>query len=74
MYPRKICQRGNFDKKTPRPENLESIKKLDDYLQELLKQKKRPQDIAIDNTLEKLKTKSSTLWDHCQNCGLWLNK
>ena len=34
--------------KTPRPENLDSVKKLDDYLQELLKQKKRPQDIAID--------------------------
>ena len=40
--------------KTPRPENLDPVKKLDDYLQELLKQKTRPQDIAIDNTLEKV--------------------
>ena len=43
--------------KTPRPENLDPVKKLDDYLQELLKQKKKPQDIAIDNTLEKAKDK-----------------
>ena len=34
--------------KTPRPENLDPVKKLDDYLQELLKQKKRSQDKALD--------------------------
>ena len=44
--------------KTPRPENLDPVRKLDDYLQELLKQKKRPQDIAIDNTLEKVQDKN----------------
>ena len=43
--------------KTPRPENLDPVQKLDDYLQELLKQKKRPQDIAVDNTLEKVQDK-----------------
>ena len=43
--------------KTPRPENLDPVKKLDDYLQELLNQKKRPQDIVIDNTLEKVQDK-----------------
>ena len=43
--------------KTPRPENLDPVKKLDDYLQEPLKQKKRPQDIAMDNTLEKVQNK-----------------
>ena len=42
---------------TPRPENLDPVKKLDDYLQELLKQKKRPQDIATGNTLEKVQDK-----------------
>ena len=60
--------------KTPKQENLDPIKKLNDFLQELLKQKKRLQGIAIYNTLEKVKTKSSTLWDHCKNCGLWLSK
>ena len=40
--------------KTPRPDNLDPVKKLEDSLQELLKQKKKPQDIAIDNTLEKV--------------------
>ena len=43
--------------KTARPENLDPVKKLDDYLQELLKQKKRPPDIAIDNILEKAQDK-----------------
>ena len=43
--------------KPSRPENLDSVKKLDDYLQELLKQKKRPQDIVTDNTLEKVQDK-----------------
>ena len=43
--------------KTPRPENLRPVKKLDDYLQELLKQKKRRQDIVIDNTLETVQDK-----------------
>ena len=43
--------------KAPRPENLGPVKKLDDYLQELLKQKKRRQDIVIDNTLETVQDK-----------------
>ena len=43
--------------KTPRPENLELVKKLDDYLQELLKQKKRPQNIVTGNPLEKVQDK-----------------
>ena len=34
--------------KAPRPENLDPVKKLDDYLQELLKQKKRSQDKVLD--------------------------
>ena len=43
--------------KTPRPENLDLVKKLDDYLQELLKQKKRPQNIVTGNLLEKVQDK-----------------
>ena len=43
--------------KTPRPGNLELVKKLDDYLQELLKQKKRPQNIVTGNPLEKVQDK-----------------
>ena len=49
---------------------LIQLKKLADYLQELLKQKKRPQDITIEKTLEKV----LALWDHCRNCDLCLNK
>lgn len=36
---------------------LNQLKIWNDYLKELLKQKKRPQDIAIENTLEKVKEK-----------------
>ena len=43
--------------KPSRPGNFDSVKKLDDYLQELLKQKKRPQDIVTDNTLGKVQDK-----------------
>ena len=43
--------------KTPRPDKLDPVKKLDDYLQDLLKQKKSPQDIVIDNILEKVQDK-----------------
>ena len=43
--------------KTPRRKNLDSVRKLDDYLQELLKQKKRPEYIAVDNALEKVQDK-----------------
>ena len=38
--------------KTPRPENLDPVQTMDDYLQEFLRQTIRPQDIAIDNTFE----------------------
>ena len=43
--------------KAPRPENLDPVKKLNDYLQKLMKQKKRPQHVTIDNTLEKVQGK-----------------
>ena len=43
--------------KTPRQENIDPVKKLNDVLQELLKQKKRPQGISIYNTLEQVKDK-----------------
>ena len=56
IYPRKYVKEAILIK-TPRPENLDPVKKLDDYLQELLNQKKRPQDIVIDNTLEKVQDK-----------------
>ena len=44
-------------KKIARPDNLDLVKKFENYLQQLLKQKKSPQDIVIDNTLEKVQHK-----------------
>ena len=49
IYLTKRCQRGNFDKNTKPREPWPS--------QTFLKQKKRPQDIAIDNILEKVQDK-----------------
>ena len=43
--------------KTPRSENLDPVQKMGDYPQEFLRQKKRPQDIAIDNTFEQVQDK-----------------
>ena len=40
VYPRKRYQRGNFDEKHPGQRSLTQFKKLYDYMQELLKQKK----------------------------------
>ena len=54
--PEKDVKEAIFIKKS-RSENLDPVKKLDDYLQELLKQKKRRQDIVIDNTLETVQDK-----------------
>ena len=59
--------------KTPRPENVDPVKKQDDYLQELLKQKKRPQDIVTGNTLEKIQDKVLNIMGPL-SCGSWLNK
>ena len=42
---------------TSTPEDLDPVKKLDDYQQEFLKQEKRPQDITVDNTIEKVQEK-----------------
>ena len=42
---------------TPTPEDLDPVKKLDDYQLEFLKQEKRPQDSTVDNTLEKVQEK-----------------
>ena len=60
--------------KTQRPENLDPVKKLHDYLQELVKQKKRSQVITIDNTLEKVQDKVLDIMGDCENCVLWLNR
>ena len=60
--------------KTQRQENLDPVKKLHDYLQELVKQKKRSQVIAIDNTLEKVQDKVLDITGDRENCVLWLNR
>ena len=44
--------------KLPRPKNIDPVKKLDDFLLELLKQKKKTVDITIDDTSEKIQDKA----------------
>ena len=44
--------------KLPRPKNIDPVKKLDDFLLELLTQKKKTVDITIDDTSEKIQDKA----------------
>ena len=60
----------------PRPENTDPIKKLDDFLLELLKQKKKTVDIMIDGIFEKFQDKVtdimgplSKLWVMIENAN-----
>ena len=62
--------------KFPRPENIDPVKKLDEFLLELLKQKKITVDIKIDDTFEKVQGKVtdimgplSKLWDMIENAS-----
>ena len=56
IYPKKICQREILIK-SQSSENLDLATKLEDHLQELLKQKKTSQDITTNNILEKVPDK-----------------
>ena len=58
----------------PKPENMVPGRKLDCYLQDLLKDKKKSQELAIDATLEKIQSKTddimgplSRLWTSVNN-------
>ena len=59
-----------------RPENINPVKKLDDFLLELLKQKKKTGDITIDGIFEKIQDKVtdimgplSKLWVMIENAN-----
>ena len=58
----------------PKPENMVPGRNLDCYLQDLLKDKKKSQELAIDATLEKIQSKTddimgplSRLWTSVNN-------
>ena len=55
--------------KLSRPENIDPVKKLDDFLLELLKQKIKTVDITIDGTFEKIQDKVTDI-THYPNYGL----
>ena len=56
IYPKKRCQRAILIK-SQSSENLDLATKLEDHLQELLKQKKTSQDITTNNALQKVPDK-----------------
>ena len=43
---------------SPVPENIETVKKLDDFLQGLLKEKKKTNEKNLENIFEKLQNKT----------------
>ena len=42
----------------PVPDNLEQVKKLDDFVRDILKDKRKQKDLDIDGTIEKLQSES----------------
>ena len=74
-YANKNSERFTLDKdvkeaillKWPRPENVDLVKKLNDFLLELLKKKKKTVDVRIDG---KFKRRWQILWAHYPNYGL----
>ena len=56
IYSKKRCQRAILIE-SQSSENLDLATKLEDHLQELLKQKKTSQDITTNNILEKVPDK-----------------
>ena len=47
--------------KFPKPDNLDPVKEMDDFLVESLKQKKKSKDISVDNTFEKIEDKVTNI-------------
>ena len=45
----------------PKPENMASVRKLDCYLQELMKDKKKSQELSLDATFEKFQDKINNI-------------
>ena len=63
-----LCANVNFDTyikeaglikafliKNPVPENINPVKTLDDFVKNILKDKKKQKDLEFDNVLEKIK-------------------
>ena len=60
----------NFNGNYPKADNLDNVKKLDDFLREILKEKRKTNEQNIENVLEKLQRKTvdvmgplSKLWN-----------
>ena len=49
---------------SPVPKNMDTVKKLDDFLKDLLKEKRKINEQNLENTFEKLKIKREMLWVH----------
>ena len=47
----------------PVPDNLDNVKKLDDFLRDSLKEKRKTNEQNIENVLEKLQRKTVDLMD-----------
>ena len=50
--------------KNPVPENINPVKTLDDFVKDILKDKKKQKDLDFDNALEKFRVEIDQLWVH----------
>ena len=53
--------------KNPVPENINPVKTLDDFVKDILKDKKKQKDLDFDNALEKFRVEIDQLWVHYWN-------
>ena len=50
--------KGAILTQSPVPENMDTVKKLDDFLKDLLKEKKKTNEQNLENIFEKLQNKT----------------
>ena len=55
----------------PVPDNLDQVKKLNDFVRNILKDKHRQKDLDMDGTFEKIQSKNACVMGPliCQSCG-----
>ena len=53
----------------PVPDNLDQVKKLDDFVHHIFKDKHKQKDLDMDGTFEKIQLKNACVMGICQSSG-----
>ena len=60
--------------KNPVPENINLAKTLDDFVKDILKNKKKQRDLDFDNVLEKIQDRNQSVMGSLSKTGLQLSQ